>query len=107
MDTGNFTISITCTDTDFKIAMEIVKVLIQHAAQIYQRLPTEAAAISKPSPRQKFYEQLPDEDFNFQQYIDIAQQSNIQKRSAIRYIARFIQTGLLQHPTRDTYNKTK
>ncbi|GHV68779.1 hypothetical protein FACS1894199_16520 [Bacteroidia bacterium] len=106
METGNFTINITCTDNDFDIAINIVKLLIQHAAQIYQRLPAEIAATAKPNPRQHFLEALPDE-FTYKIFISTAATMSIQERTAKRYIVRFTQSGLIEHPAHDKYKKTK
>jgi hypothetical protein len=41
-----------CNDVDFHTALELVKILIQHAAQVYQQLPAEAAVTSQPNQKQ-------------------------------------------------------
>jgi hypothetical protein len=35
MDNGNITSPMICSDTDFNTALELVKILIQHAARIH------------------------------------------------------------------------
>jgi hypothetical protein len=39
----NITSPMVCDDTDFNTALELVKILIQHAARIYEALPAQAA----------------------------------------------------------------
>ncbi|GHV68346.1 hypothetical protein FACS1894199_15450 [Bacteroidia bacterium] len=105
METGNITPPMQCTDTDFNTAMEIVKILIQHAAQVYQRLPAEATTSAKQTPKQKFLEALPAE-FARQNYLSTAQQLSITEKTAERYISKFVQSGLLTHLSHDKYKKT-
>ncbi|GHV68837.1 hypothetical protein FACS1894199_16690 [Bacteroidia bacterium] len=106
METGNITPPMQCADTDFNTSMEIVKILIQHAAQVYQRLPAEAAASAKQTPKQKILEALPLE-FTYKEFLATAQELTIPKRSAERYIATFVTSGLLTHPSHDKYMKSK
>jgi hypothetical protein len=105
MDNGNITSPLICTDTDFNIALELVKILIQHAARIYEALPAETATPKQPNQKQQFLEALPPE-FSRQEYLKTAQTLNIPDKTAEKHIAKFVQSGLINHFAHDKYKKT-
>ncbi|GHT02407.1 hypothetical protein AGMMS49525_05850 [Bacteroidia bacterium] len=104
MDDGNVTTPMRCDDTNFNASLEIVKILIQHAAQVYQQLPAEVAVATHPSQKQLFLEALPQE-FSRQDYLAIAQQLEIPDKTAQKYIGKFSQSGLIVHFAHDKYKK--
>ncbi|MGC3978285.1 MAG: DUF3987 domain-containing protein [Paludibacteraceae bacterium] len=104
MDTGELHSPLVCIDTDFNIAMEMVKVLVQHAAHVFQQLPTDTAAKVQPNQKQQFLNMLPAE-FDRQTYLAVAQKLNIQPKTAEKQIARFAKTGLINHFAHDKYRK--
>ncbi|GHV61945.1 hypothetical protein FACS1894195_3250 [Bacteroidia bacterium] len=106
METGNITPPMQCTATDFNTSMEIVKILIQHAAQVYQRLPSEATVIVHQSQKQLFLEALPTE-FTRKDYLTAAQQLGIPDRTVERHIAKFVQNNLITHFSHDKYKKVE
>jgi hypothetical protein len=59
MDTGDINQTIVCTDTDFQTAMEIVKVLIQHAAFVFRQLPQTTTAVQTANPKMILFQALP------------------------------------------------
>jgi hypothetical protein len=44
MDNGNISSPLVCRDNDFNTALSMVKILVQHAAQVFQQLPSDAVA---------------------------------------------------------------
>ena len=104
MDNGELRSPLICSDTDFNIAMEMVKVLVQHAAHVFQQLPTDTAAKVQPNQKQQFLNMLPAE-FDRQTYLAVAQKLNIQPKTAEKQIARFAKTGLINHFAHDKYQK--
>jgi hypothetical protein len=105
MDNGELRSPLVCSDTDFAIAMEIVKVLVQHAAHVFQQLPTDTAAKVQPNQKQQFLNMLPAE-FDRQTYLLVAQKLNIPAKTAEKQIARFAKTGLINHFAQNQYRKT-
>jgi len=104
LNTGELRSPLVCADTDFNIAMEMVKVLVQHAAHVFQQLPTDTATKVQPNQKQQFLNMLPAE-FDRQTYLAIAQKLNIQPKTAEKQIARFAKTGLINHFAHDKYRK--
>jgi hypothetical protein len=93
-----------CNDTDFNASLEIVKILIQHAAQVYQQLPAEIATTAQPNQKQLFLDALTQE-FSRQDYLIVAQRLNIPDKTAEKHIAKFVQSGLINHFAHDKYKK--
>jgi len=104
METGHITTSLKCTDTDFNTALELVKILIQHAARIYEALPTETATPKQPNQKQQFLDTLPSE-FSRKDYLTTAKSLNIPDKTAEKHIAKFVQSGLITHFAHDNYKK--
>ena len=109
--------SIVCTDIDFQSAMAIVKVLLQHTAEVFQSLPRHsyerpASSIATKGSRQlaeasrsRFFAALPD-SFDRPKYIEVAASLNITEKTAERYVREFCTSGQLNHPSNGQYNKT-
>ncbi len=104
MDNGELRSPLVCSDADFNIAMEIVKVLVQHAAHVFQQLPTDTATKVQPNQKQQFLNMLPAE-FDRQTYLSVAEKLNIPAKTAEKQIARFAKTGLLNHYAQNQYRK--
>jgi len=104
MDNGELRSPLVCSDTDFGIAMEMVKVLVQHAAHVFQQLPTDTAAKVHPNQKQQFLSMLPAE-FDRQTYLSVADKLKIPAKTAEKQIARFAKTGLINHYAQNQYRK--
>lgn len=104
MDTGHIATPLICDDTDFYTSLEMVKILIQHAARIYETLPAETEKNKQPNQKQQFLEKLPPE-FSRQDYLKTAQTLNIPNKTAEKHIAKFVQSGLINHFAHDKYFK--
>lgn len=104
MEHGEVHSPLVCSDTDFAIAMEIVKVLVQHAAHVFQQLPTDTATKVLPNQKQQFLNMLPAE-FDRQTYLAVAEELKIPAKTAEKQIARFAKTGLINHFAQNQYRK--
>ena len=105
MDYGNITNPLICSDVDFHIALELVKILIQHAAKVYETLPAQSETPKQPNQKQQFLDALPLE-FSRQDYLKTAQSLNIPNKTAEKHIAKFVQNGLINHFAHDKYQKS-
>jgi hypothetical protein len=104
MDTGSISSTIVCSDTDFQIAMEKVKVLLQHAAFVFRQLPQAATPTQNSNPKMALFRALPAQ-FDRAKYIEVAAQFQIPESTADKQIARFLNAGLLTRQTHGSYTK--
>jgi hypothetical protein len=72
MDSGNINTTIVCSNTDFQIAMEILKVLLQHSAFVFRQLPAATPA-QISNPKMALFQAFPDQ-FDRAKYHEIAAQ---------------------------------
>jgi hypothetical protein len=103
MDTGSINNTIVCSDTDFHVAMEIVKILLQHAAFVFRQLP-QATPTQNGNPKMALFQALPAQ-FDRAKYIEVARQLQIPESTANKQIARFLNAGLLTRQTHGSYRK--
>ncbi len=97
--------TIICSDADFQIAMEILKVLLQHAAFIFKQLPRATAATNQnTNPKMALFQALPAQ-FDRTKYIEIVTQLQIPESTADKQIARFLNAGLLIKQAHGSYAK--
>jgi len=101
---GEIANPLICSDSDFNTALEMVKILLQHAASIYETLPLVADASKQLNQKQQFLEALPPE-FSRQEYLAAAKSLNIPDKTAEKHIAKFAQSGLINHWAHDKYRK--
>jgi hypothetical protein len=104
MDDGRLQSPLVCSDTDFNTALSMVKILVQHAARVYQQLPTEAAKTLPPNQKQQFLNELPTE-FSRKDYLAAAHKLGIPDKTAEKHIKRFSDSGLVVHFAHDQYRK--
>ncbi len=104
MDTGELASPLVCSDTDFNTALSMVKILVQHAAQVYQQLPTDALSKAPVNQKQQFLDELPPE-FSRKDYLAAAQKLGIPDKTAEKHIKRFSVNGLINHFAHDKYKK--
>jgi hypothetical protein len=83
--------------------MEIVKVLIQHAAFVFRQLPAATLAPTN-NPKMALFQALPAQ-FDRAKYIEVAAQLQIPESTADKQIARFLNAGLLVRQTHGSYAK--
>ena len=105
MESQHFTTPLICTDTNFNTALEIVKILVQHAATVFNALPADTAPPPTTNPKLALLQALPAQ-FDRAKYIEIAKQLEIPESTADKQIARFCNAGLLQRQAQGSYKKT-
>jgi hypothetical protein len=105
MDGNSINTAIVCSDTDFQIAMEILKVLLQHAAFVFKQLPQATVnPTQNNNPKMVLFQALPAQ-FDRTKYIEIAAQLQIPESTADKQIARFLNAGLLIKQAHGSYAK--
>jgi hypothetical protein len=104
MESQHFTTPLICIDTDFNTALEMVKILVQHAARVFDALPADSAQQPTANPKLALLQALPAQ-FDRTKYIEIAKQLEIPDSTADKQIARFCNAGLITRQTQGNYTK--
>jgi hypothetical protein len=105
IDTGEVSSVLVCNDSDFNTVMEIVKVLVLHAAYIFEQLPKDSAAVQPLNHKRQLLDALPAE-FDRPTYLAVAKNLNIPDKTAEKQISRFVDAGLLKRPSHGKYCKS-
>jgi hypothetical protein len=105
IDTGEVSSVLVCNDSDFNTVMEIVKVLVLHAAYIFEQLPKDTATQQPLNHKRQLLDALPAE-FDRQTYLAVAKNLNIPEKTAEKQISRFVDAGLLKRPSHGKYCKS-
>lgn len=104
MDDGDIHSPLVCRDNDFNTALSMVKILVLHAAQVFQQLPSEAVTTAPKNQKQQFLDELPKE-FCRKDYLTVANKLGIPDKTAEKHIKRFSVNGLIIHFAHDKYKK--
>lgn len=107
MDKNELSPIMTCSDTDFNIALTMIKVLFKHTEQVYKEMPTIDSGIPNNGLTvicQTFYDKLPNK-FDRKTYLTVASKLAIPFKTAEKYINRFIAKGMLSRFSHGSYNK--
>ena len=108
MDGKNIAPVVVCDNIDFSNVLCMARVLIQHAANVFAKLPTTEPDTSKSNTTvlcQKFFDLLPPE-FNRSAYLSAAERLHISPKTAEKYLRKLCTSGQLQHVTYGQYSKT-
>jgi len=98
------TVPLICSDLDFNTAIEIVKILIQHAAKVFNALPAEQVSPTTNNPRMSLYQSLPSQ-FDKQTYIALATRLQIPESTANKWLTKFVSSNLLTKQAHGNYLK--
>lgn len=82
----------------------MVKVLVVHAAHIFELLPKDTAVPQPLNHKRQLLDALPNE-FDRQTYLAIAGKLKIPAKTAEKQISRFIDAGLLVRQSHGSYSK--
>ena len=104
MDDGDIHSPLVCRDKDFNTALSMVKILVQHAAQVFQQLPSDAVATTPKNQKQQFLDEL-QQEFCRKDYLTVAHKLGIPDKTAEKHIKRFAVNGLIIHFAHDKYKK--
>lgn len=105
MEDQHFTTPLICCDADFNTALEMVKILVQHAAKVFEALPVNPVPQATSNPKLALLQALPSQ-FERAKYIEVAAQLQIPESTADKQIARFCKAGLLVRQAHGNYLKT-
>ena len=97
---------VRCSDSDFTTALEMVKILIQHAAKVFNALPSEQETPQTNNPRMTLFQSLPSQ-FDKQTYITLATQLQIPESTANKWLTKFVNSNLLVKQTHGNYLKNE
>ena len=92
---------IQCQDSDFKIAIDMLKVLNVHSSLAFEKLSKRKGYKNN---KERFLAALP-KHFNRQNYLDVASMLKINHKTVEGYITEFIKNGLIIRPIHDSYTK--
>lgn len=107
MDGKDIAPVVVCDDIDFNNVLCMARILIQHAAHVFAKLPTTEPDTSKSNTTvlyQKFFDLLPSE-FNRSAYLSAAERLHISPKTAEKYLRMLCTSGQLQHVTYGQYSK--
>jgi hypothetical protein len=99
-----FITPLICSNTDFNTALKMVKILVQHAAKVFDALPADTIPPINNNPKLALLQALPAQ-FDRAKYIEIATQLQIPESTADKQIARFLSAGLITRQTHGSYAK--
>jgi len=105
IDTGEVSSVLVCNDSDFNTVMEMVKVLVLHAAHIFELLPKDNTTQHPLNHKRQLLDALPSE-FDRQTYLSVAEKLKIPAKTAEKQISRFVDAGLLKRPSHGKYTKS-
>ena len=108
MDGEAITPEVVCSDVDFQSVLSMARVLIQHAAHVFAKLPVTQPDTSKTNTSllcQKFFDLLPSE-FNRSAYLSAAERLHISPKTAEKYLRKLCTSGQLKHLAYGQYSKT-
>jgi hypothetical protein len=104
MQANRFKTPLICSDTDFQTALEMVKILVQHAATVFSALPAEQETPPTNNPRMALFQTLP-QQFDKQTYIAVATQLQIPESTANKWLSKFVSSDLLIKQAHGSYIK--
>lgn len=107
MDGKDIAPVVVCDDIDFNNVLCMARVLIQHAAHVFAKLPATEPDTSKSNTTvlfQKFFDLLPSE-FNRSTYLSAAERLHISPKTAEKYLRKLCTSGQLQHLAYGQYSK--
>jgi hypothetical protein len=95
-----------CTDIDFNTVLEMVKILVQHAAKVFSSLPAETQPTQPTNPTMALFQALP-QQFEKSRYNEIAAQLQIPESTANKWLTKFVNNNLLIKQAHGSYIKQK
>jgi len=103
-ETGEDSNILYCSDTDFNNAMQIGRVLLDHAKTVYLQLCTMSKNLKPETMKDKFFSLLPLE-FTRKEAVEIAAKLNIKPRTTDKYLSELTPSQLSKDPVYGKYKK--
>jgi hypothetical protein len=104
MQTKHYKTPFVCSDTDFNTVLEMVKILVQHAAKVFSSLPAETTPTQPSNPTMALFQALP-QQFEKSRYNEIAAQLQIPESTANKWLTKFVTNNLLIKQAHGSYSK--
>ncbi|MDR1553570.1 MAG: hypothetical protein LBS69_08940 [Prevotellaceae bacterium] len=82
----------------------MVKILVQHAATVFNALPAEQETQTPNNPRMALFQALPAQ-FDKQTYIAVVTQLQIPESTANKWLMKFVSSNLLTKQAHGSYTK--
>jgi len=95
---------VLCNDNDFNNAMSVGEVLLEHSKYAFRGLKELPGIKRRDNNKEKFLNALP-EEFDRQTYLEIAESTGINPKTAERYITKFCKSHLIHRTMYNNYNK--
>lgn len=103
-ENGEISLTYTCSDEDFEIALELIKVYQEHSIFMFKELPKNGSVTDEVM--QRFYEALPAK-FQRKNAIKIAATLSIKERTADLYLSKLKTFKYLDKIKNGMYKKLK
>ena len=94
MESGNFSQTQQCPDSDFHRVLPMIRVLVQHSSHVFSQLPAINNSAKLRDKKEQFLHILP-EKFDRPVYLELAKSLSIPARTAETYITNFNNKGLI------------
>ena len=94
MESGNFSQSQQCQDSDFQRVLSMIRVIVRHSSHVFSQLPEVNNSAKPRDKKEQFLDQLP-EKFDRPDYLELAKSLSIPVRTAETYITNFNKKGLI------------
>ena len=104
LETGDFSNTQICSDTDFQNALSMVRILVKHSSHVFSELPEDVKPGKPKDRKEQFLDKLP-EKFNRKEFLELARSLSILERTAYRYIALFCEKGWICREQVDSYTR--
>lgn len=105
LEDGAISTHLTCSDEDFSSAMIMASVLIEHTIKVFKTLKFDKSVASFSNETVKnFYAALP-EQFDRKTYLEVADNTGVNQRTAEEYVANFVKNQLLVREKHNSYRK--
>jgi hypothetical protein len=104
MQTNHYKTPFVCSDADFNTVLEMVKILVQHAAKVFSSLPAETQPTQPNNPTMALFQALP-QQFEKAKYNEIAAQLQIPESTANKWLTKFVANNLLIKQAHGSYAK--
>lgn len=103
---GDTNKKLPCYECDFKIAISLTRVYLEHSLVIYNSLPkTENKTFNGNNTRKAFFDSLSDK-FQRQEAISVGMSYNMSIRSIDGWLKKFVDAGILVQPGHGRYEKS-
>ena len=102
MESGNFSQTQQCPDSDFQRVLSIIRVLVRYSSHVFSQLLAINNSAKLRDKKEQFLDQLP-EKFTDPEFIELAKNLWIASRTDEGYISQFCEKGLIRRECQGLY----